>query len=103
MSYYYLLVKSPLFIDLDRLGKDGHDQIDININDVLTIDMRSTYPVLFEVNGKPIPKVDATFNRKDNMPPKGLGWSISSLIRIGDLIDITKGVERDKKINDLLG
>ena len=36
MSYYYLLVKSPLFIDLDRLGKDGHGQIDININDVLS-------------------------------------------------------------------
>ena len=100
MSYYYLLVKSPLFID--RLGKDGHGRIDININDVLTIDMQSTYPFLLEINGEPIPKVDATFKRNDNMPPKGLGWSISSLIRIGDLIDITKGIERDKKINDIL-
>ena len=97
MSYYYLLVKSPLFI----LSRNLTTQTDINVDDILTIDMSNFYPVLYEINKKPFPITEATFGRKDGMPPKGLGWSISSLIKMGDLVDITKSIERDKKINEL--
>lgn len=95
---YYLLVKSPLFI----LSGNLTTQTDINVDDVLSIDMTNFYPVLCEINKKPIHKTEATFFRKDGMPPKGLGWSISSLIKMGDLVDITKSIERDKKLNELL-
>ena len=95
---YYLLVKSPLFI----LSKNLTTQTDINVDDILTIDMSNFYPVLYEINKKPFPRTEATFGWKDGMPTKGLGWSISSLIKMGDLVDITKSIERDKKLNELL-
>ena len=95
---YYLLVKSPLFI----LSKNLTKQTDINVDDILSIDMSNFYPVLCEINKKPFSRTEATFGRKDGMPAKGLGWSISSLIKMGDLVDITKSIERDKKLNELL-
>lgn len=95
-SYYYLLSKSSLFI------KNNNDYIQINIDDILTIEMDSLYPKVVQINSESIPKIDATFFRQDNMASKGLGWSISSLIRMNDLVDVTKGIERDKKINELL-
>ena len=95
---YYLLTKSPLFI----LSKNLTTQTDINVGDILTIDMSNFYPVLYEINKKPFPRTEATFNRMDGMSNKGRGWSISSLIKMGDLVDITKSIERDKKLNELL-
>ena len=103
---YYLLTKSPLVI----LSKNLTTQTDINVGDILTIDfihehndfMSNFYPVLYEINKKPFPRTEATFNWNDGMSNKGRGWSISSLIKMGDLVDITKSIERDKKLNDLL-
>lgn len=99
MNLSYFLVKSKLSI---KSNKFKGDSIDIEVNDILTIHMDSLYPIIFKINEITITKTEATFYRQDSMFIKGLGWSISSLIRLGELIDITKSVKLDKKINDLL-
>jgi hypothetical protein len=79
------------------LSKNLTTQIDINVDDILSIDMSNFYPVLYEINKKTFPRTEATFNRRSGMSHKGRGWSISSLIKMGDLVDITKSIERDKR------
>jgi hypothetical protein len=98
MSKYYLqVVKDNVSILADSdLGYHHHFKID----DVIEVVMSDNLGISLNINGWIIQKFGAKFTIDwDKFDRQEL--SIASAVMKGHMIDITKGVERNKKLDEL--
>lgn len=98
MKYYLQIVKDNVSVLVDSdLGYHHHFKID----DVIEVVMDDNLGISLNINGWTIQKFGTRFtidwDKKDYQQ-----LSIASAVMKGYMIDITKGVERDNKLKELL-